>query len=120
MMAVGIDMVDVARVSRSLAQYGDRFLQRVFTPQEIAYCSGNVQRLAGRFAIKEAVSKALGTGIGDVGWLEIEVVCNERGQPQLALHGSAQTLAAQRGLAEWAVSLSHTEEHAIGIAIASG
>ena len=86
----------------------------------MAYCAGRVTSLAGRFAVKEAVSKAFGTGIGDVRWTDIEVVCDERGRPQLVLHDRAMALADQLGLTEWSISLSHTDTHAIGFAVAMG
>ncbi|MCP4359945.1 MAG: holo-[acyl-carrier-protein] synthase [Chloroflexi bacterium] len=120
MLATGVDMIEVARIERGIARHGDRFLKRFFTAQERDYCNGRVTSLAGRFAVKEAVSKALGTGIGDVSWQEIEVVCDERGKPELHLYHNALTLAAKRGLTNWAISLSHTETHAIGFVVATG
>lgn len=120
MLRVGVDMIEVARMERGVERHGQRFLDRFFTPQEQAYCEGRATSLAGRFAIKEAVGKALGTGIGDVYWKDVEVVSDERGRPELILHERAQTLAAQLGLTEWAISLSHTETHAIGFVVATG
>ena len=119
MLAVGVDMIEVARIERGIARHGDRFLNRFFTEREKAYCQGRVTSLAGRFAVKEAVGKALGTGIGDVSWLEIEVVIDERGKPDLILHDEAQSLADALGLSRWAISLSHTETHAIGFVVAT-
>ena len=75
---------------------------------------------AGRFAIKEAVAKALGTGIGDVRWLDIEVVSDERSKPTLVLHNEAAKLAKADGLTQWSISISHTNTHAIGFAVAIG
>ncbi|MCA9943765.1 MAG: holo-ACP synthase [Anaerolineales bacterium] len=120
MLAVGVDMIEIARIERGIARHGDRFLQRFFTEQELAYCNGRIPSLAGRFAVKEAVSKAMGTGIGDMNWTDVEVVCNERGKPQLVLHNRATDLAQKLGLAEWSISLSHTDTHAIGFAVAQG
>ncbi|MCA9930574.1 MAG: holo-ACP synthase [Anaerolineales bacterium] len=120
MLSTGVDMVEVARIERGIARHGDRFYRRFFTPQEVAYCAGRVTSLAGRFAVKEAVGKALGTGIGDVRWTDIEVVCDERGRPGLVLHNQAQALADRLGLTEWSISLSHTDTHAIGFAVAMG
>jgi holo-[acyl-carrier protein] synthase len=119
-LAVGVDMIEVARIERGLARFGRRFVERFFTIQEQIYCAGRVERLAGRFAVKEAVAKALGTGIGDVRWTDIEVVCDGRGRPELVLHNEANELAAQLGLNQWSISLSHTETHAIGFAVALG
>ena len=119
MLAVGVDMIEVARIERGIAKHGDRFYERFFTPQERDYCDGRFASLAGRFAIKEAVGKALGTGIGDIKWTDVEVICDERGRPELTLHNKAKELATQKGLQEWAISLSHTETHAIGFAVAT-
>jgi holo-[acyl-carrier protein] synthase len=120
MLATGVDIIEIERVARAGARHGARFNNRFFTPQELAYCQGRADRLAGRFAAKEAVAKALGTGIGDVRWTDIEVVCDERGGPHLVLHNEAASLAAARGLKEWAISLSHTTTHAIAFAVATG
>lgn len=119
-LAVGVDMSEVSRIRELLQQYGNRFCNRIFTPQEQAYCAGDAIRLAGRFAVKEAVAKALGTGIGaEMTWTDIEVVCDARGKPELALHNGAGRRAAQLGLEEWAISLSHTETMAIGFVVAA-
>lgn len=118
MLVSGIDLIEVSRIERGIARHGQRFLDRFFTPQEQAFCAGRTASLAGRFAVKEAVGKALGTGIGDVSWVEIEVVCDGRGRPELVLHGSARQLAEQIGLSQWSISLSHTQTHAIGLAVA--
>ncbi|HSM55223.1 MAG TPA: holo-ACP synthase [Candidatus Sulfomarinibacteraceae bacterium] len=120
MLAVGVDMIEVARIARAAERHGDRFYRRFFTPQELSYCEGNAERLAGRFAVKEAVGKALGTGIGDVRWTEIEVVCDGRGRPELVLHNDAQRLAQALGLTRWSISISHTASHAVGFAVALG
>jgi holo-[acyl-carrier protein] synthase len=119
-LAVGVDMIEVARIERGLMRFGRRFADRFFTAQEQAYCAGRAERLAGRFAVKEAVAKALGTGVGDVRWVDIEVVCDGRGRPELVLHQAAATLARQKGLQQWSISLSHTATHAIGFAVAQG
>lgn len=119
MLAVGVDMIEVARIERAALRHGDRFYNRFFTAQEQAYCTGRAERLAGRFAVKEAVAKALGTGVGDVNWTDIEIVCDRRGKPELLLHNRAQQLAADLGLHQWAISLTHTETHAVGFAVAT-
>lgn len=120
MLATGVDMIEIGRIERALARHQQRFLQRFFTERELAYCNGRLPCLAGRFAAKEAVSKALGTGIGDVRWVDIELISDERGKPELILHDAAQALADQLGLQQWAVSLSHTDTHAIAFAVALG
>lgn len=120
MLAVGVDILEVERLARGMERYGARFCDRFFTVREQEQCGGRAASLAGRFAVKEAVGKALGTGIGDVAWKEIEVVSDERGRPGLVLHGAAAQLAAENGLDEWAVSVSHTRTHAVGMAVAQG
>ncbi len=112
-------MIEIARIERGIARYGARFLQRFFTEQEQTFCNGRVASLAARFAAKEAVGKALGTGIGDIRWLDVEVVVDERGRPELVLHDAAQQLAQSRGLTQWAISLTHTETHAIAFVVAT-
>ena len=118
MLAVGVDILEVERMSRGVERFGGRFCDRFFTAREQEQCGGRAGSLAGRFAVKEAVGKALGTGIGDVGWKEIEIVSDESGRPMLTLHGAAARLAAEKGLREWAISLSHTGTHAVGMAVA--
>lgn len=120
MIVSGIDMIEVARIERAIQRHGERFYRRFFTEQERQYCQGQAARLAGRFAVKEAVSKALGTGIGDFNWTDVEIVCDGRGKPELILHNSARALAEQQGLTDWSISLAHTETHAIGMAVALG
>jgi holo-[acyl-carrier protein] synthase len=119
-LATGIDMIAVERIERAIRRHGDRFYRRFFTEQEIAFCEGQAARLAGRFAVKEAVAKAMGTGIGDFRWTDVEVVCDGRGKPELVLHNRAQEIALKQGLSIWSISLSHTESHAVGLAVASG
>ena len=116
---VGIDLIEVERLAEGVARHGTRFCDRFFTAREQEQCGGRATSLAGRFAVKEAVAKALGTGIGDVGWKEIEILNDERGRPLLTLHGAAARLAAERGLGAWAISLSHTATHAVGVAVAT-
>lgn len=120
MLATGVDMIEIERVERGIGRFGQRFLDRFFTPAEQAQCAGRASSLAGRYAVKEAVGKALGTGIGDVGWRDIEVLGDARGRPFLTLHNEARRLAAQRGLSEWAISISHTADLAIGFVVAQG
>jgi holo-[acyl-carrier protein] synthase len=120
MLRTGVDIVEVERVRRAVDRYGEIFTARCFTPGEVDRCGGRVSALAARFAAKEAAAKALGTGIGDVGWREIEVVHDERGRPDLVLHGAAAALAESLQLVEWSISLSHTREHAIAFVVARG
>ena len=103
---------------------GDALMKRIFTEREQAYCNKGVvtryQCFAARFAAKEAAAKALGTGIGAVGWQEIEVLRGPNQEPTLHLHGAAEKLAAELGLETWSVSLSHTHEHAVALVVAVG
>lgn len=116
----GVDLIEIDRVIQAIDRHGDRFLKRVFTPQELAELKGNPASLAGRFAAKEAVAKALGTGIGQVVWQEIEILRGPAREPVLHLHGVAAELAAQKNLTSWSVSLSHTQTLAIAAVFAAG
>ena len=116
----GIDMIEIDRVVQAMDRHGDRFLKRVFTSQELAELKGNPSSLAGRFAAKEAVAKALGTGIGLVAWQEIEILRGPAREPVLCLHGAAAELAAQKNLTGWSVSLSHTQTLAVAAVFAVG
>lgn len=118
-MRVGVDIVEIARIERAIGRYGERFLARVYTEGEIAYCRGRPERLAARWAAKEAGSKALGTGWHGIGWREVEVSRLPTGQPTLILHGRAQAVAQRIGLTEFVVSLAHDGGHAIAVVIAS-
>ncbi len=117
MKAIGVDMIETERIARSISRFGDRFLKRVYTTQERAYCQGRISSLAARWAAKEAVGKALGTGIGDVSWQEIEVVNDANSRPILRLHGAATDLAARLGITEFAISISHTKDYAIAFVV---
>ena len=128
MFEIGVDIVEVHRIEQAVARWGDRFLRRVFTAAEIEYCAGRAQSLAARFAAKEAVSKALGTGwapqaaheAGWVDWIEIEVVRHNSGEPSLRLHGKAFARAQSLGIAGWRLSMSHTHEHAVAMVLGWG
>ncbi len=121
MLSVGVDIIEIARVEAAIARWGDRFLQRVYTPQELAYARGRVPELAARFAAKEAISKALGLGIwwrGGITWHEAEVLPDPYGKPEVYLHGRAAARARELDLLEWAVSLSHADEFAVAFVVA--
>ena len=119
MLRTGVDIIEVSRIDAAILRRRGRFFNRFYTPRELIESEGRTPALAARFAAKEAVAKALGCGIGDVGWKEIEIVRGPNREPQLVLHGAAQALAAQLGLTEWAISLSHTHEHAVALVVAS-
>jgi len=118
-LAVGADLVEIRRIAALLEEHGDRFTGRVYTPGELADCAGRAESLAARWAAKEAVAKALGTGIGAVTWQEIEVMRGESGCPAVALHGRAASLAAERGLTRWALSLAHDGGLALAFVVAT-
>ncbi|MCL6647981.1 MAG: holo-ACP synthase [Chloroflexi bacterium] len=117
MLTCGIDLVAIDRIQQTLDRFGDRFTQRVFTPAELASCAGRPASLAARFAAKEAVAKALGTGIGAIRWREIEVVVDPAGRPLLRLEGAAAARARALGLRELALSLSHERTHAVAVVV---
>src|SRR3990170_6133891 len=119
LLLTGIDLLEVQRLDLAIQRHGDRFLRRIFTPKELEQLKGNLPSLAARFAGKEAVAKALATGIGPVSWLEIEILRGPAREPVLHLFGEAKQLADQRGITQWAISLSHTHEHALAFVVAS-
>lgn len=112
-MYIGIDLVEVNRIKSLFTRYSS-FLERVYTQKELEYClskRNKFQHLAARFAIKEAVVKALGTGMK---WKDIELLNDPTGRPYLQLYGRAKELADEKGIGAWDVSISHTKDHAIG------
>lgn len=111
--AVGIDIIEIDRVEDVIRRHGDRFLERIFTPDEIAHCRGRVPEFAARFAAKEAVMKALGTGVRGVGWKDIEVLPNRRGKPLIFLYGRGAARAEKIELRGLEISLTHSKEFAI-------
>ena len=117
-LAAGIDAIEIHRVREVLEHHGERFLRRVFTELEIAFCRGRVRELAVRFAAKEAMMKALGTGVRGVGWREIEVLPDRRGKPLVYLHGRARKRAEAIGLGQPEVSLTHSEDMALAFIVA--
>jgi holo-[acyl-carrier protein] synthase len=118
MLRCGIDSIEISRVEDGIARFGERFLNRFFTPGERSDCGDQAHRLAARLAGKEAVAKALGTGIGAVGWRDIEIRGDERGRPTLVLHGEAQRESLALGITQWDISLTHTQTTASAIAVA--
>jgi holo-[acyl-carrier protein] synthase len=116
----GIDLIEIDRVKKAISRHGPRFLARIYTPAELDECGELVSSLAVRFAAKEAVAKALGTGIGDINWCEIEICRAESGAPVLNLYGSAANIAKIQGLKAWSISLSHTRTLAMASVVAVG
>jgi len=120
-LGVGIDIIEVARIRASHEKFGERFLKRILRPAEIAYCLSHrnpAPFLAARFAAKEAISKAFGTGIGrQLGWQDMEVGRKESGEPFVILHDGGQELLAERSGTNFCLSLSHTENYAAAVAV---
>jgi len=120
---IGVDLVRVDRLSRAVARYGERFLQRVFTDREIAYCQGRakqgIYQFAQRFAAKEAFSKALGVGLrqGGIRWREVEVIPDQRGKPELNVSGRAAQLCEAAGIKKMLISLADEDNHAIAMVV---
>ena len=120
-IGIGVDLVECSRIEHSVERFGDRFLHRVFTEGEVAYSTSMkfpARHLAARFAAKEAVSKAFGTGIGkSMGWRDIDVRKKESGEPYLVLTGNAEGLAKERGVRNALITLSHTDHHAMAMIV---
>ncbi len=114
MLETGVDILEIDRVEEVLARHGERFLERVFTPQELAQSGGKVESLAVRFAAKEAAFKALGKRVA---WREVEVKREESGKPRLLLHGHAQEIASRLGVSNRSVSLSHSRHYAVAVVV---
>ena len=123
-LGIGVDLVEVERIQHSLDRFGERFMNRVFTEGEIVYCQSMkfpARHFAARFAAKEAVSKAFGTGIGKaMGWRDIDVHKKESGEPFLVLHGGAEVSPKSGRMKSAWISLSHTEHHAVAMVVIEG
>jgi holo-[acyl-carrier protein] synthase len=117
MLSTGVDIIEIDRVRQVLERYGQRFLNRVFTPGEIEYCRGRASNLAARFAAKEATMKALGTGVRGVGWKDIEVVRHDSGAPAIMLHKRGASRAQRLAVQEISISLSHSREYAVAFVV---
>ena len=120
MLYTGVDIIEIDRIRQVAERYGDRFLNRIYTPGEQRYCRGRAAQLASRFAAKEAVMKALGTGVRGIGWREVEVVRKHGGPPEIVLHARAESRAGRMGITRLAVSLSHSNEFAVASVVAEG
>ena len=123
MLTTGVDLVHIPRIQRTVERFGARFLERIYTPTEALYCRGRIPELAARFAAKEAVSKALGVGVrvlnhDGIYFRDVEVLPDLHGKPHITLHGRAAERAAELGLTEWAISLSHERDIAIAFVVA--
>jgi holo-[acyl-carrier protein] synthase len=124
-LSSGVDLVEIDRVQRLVEHHGDRALNRVYTSAELAHCRERVPELAARFAAKEAVAKALGVGLrmmasDGIYWHDVETLPDGNGKPIVHLHGRAAARAAELGLTEWSISLSHGRDVAVAFVIAMG
>jgi len=121
-VAHGIDLVDCPRIEQMIQRHGERFLKRVFTDAERAYARANrneMEKLAGRFAAKEAILKLMGTGWrGKIAWTDIEVINNAVGQPEVTLSGEVKAIAEALGITHISISITHTANFAIASAVA--
>jgi holo-[acyl-carrier protein] synthase len=113
---LGIDIVKVERIRAAIERFGERFSNRVLTPNERRYVRGRPETFAGRWAAKEAVSKVLGLGVRGIGWKDIEVERLPTGQPAIRLHGRAEQRAAQLGMGRIALSITHESDYAVAVA----
>jgi len=124
MLSTGVDILFIPRVQKALDRYGQRFLNRVYTPREIAACRGHVSEFAARYAAKEAVSKTLGVGLRvmsrhGIKFHDVEILPDRFGKPHVHLHGWAAERAQELGLTEWAVSLTHEREYTVAFVVAT-
>jgi len=121
-VAHGIDLVDCPRIEEMIKRHGERFIDRIFTAAEQAYAEANkdrIEKLAGRFAAKEAILKLMGTGWrGKIAWTDIEIINNSVGQPEVNLAGEVEKLADKLGIKHISVSITHTANFAIASAVA--
>ena len=116
-IVVGIDLIEIPRIQRALDDFGERFLKRVYTERERERYRNRISELAARFAAKEAISKALGTGIIGIKWREMEVVSNRRGKPIVVLHGSAAERAELLGITDFDITMTHSRSDAMAFVV---
>ena len=117
-LITGIDLIEIERFEGVIARHGRHFLERIFTERELNEVGSKPASLAARYAAKEAVTKALGTGIGQVTWQDIEILRGSGNEPRLVLSGAAESLASDLGVTAWSISLSHTQSHALAMVVA--
>ncbi|MQG07698.1 MAG: holo-[acyl-carrier-protein] synthase [SAR202 cluster bacterium] len=118
-ICTGIDIIEIDRIQNVLSRYGNRFLNKIFTPEEIQYCRGRSPNLAGRFAAKEATMKALKTGARGVSWKDIEVIRASNGAPSIKLYNRALARSESLGVSSLSISFSHSRDYAVASVIAS-
>ena len=116
----GVDIIEISRFETQKPEIRRLFFARVFTVRELSLMRNSLASAAGKFAAKEAVSKALGCGIGDVHWQDIEILQKKNGEPILVLHSRAQEISEALGLTTWSISISHSKQNAVAFAVAAG
>jgi holo-[acyl-carrier protein] synthase len=119
-LATGVDIIEIERFAGTIERQGERFKRRFFTPTELEQSGDKIASLAARFAAKEAISKALGTGMGKTRPIEMEVVRDDVRAPHVHLHGEAKRVAEGLGLHTWSISLSHSDKYAVAFVVAMG
>ncbi len=119
-ITTGIDVIEIKRIEVALERWGDRFIHRIYTDAEVVHCRGRAESLAGRFAAKEAVSKALGVGIRRLRWRDIEILADQRGKPTVRLHGHAADVAIHQRLTAFDISITHSRIDAVVVVVAWG
>ncbi len=117
MHTTGVDIIEISRITRMVERWGNRFLYRIYTESELSLCRERPERLASRFAGKEAVMKALGTGVRGISWREIEIISETSGKPVVKLYGKARAKAESLGLEDLAISLSDSKEHSVAFVV---
>ena len=117
MLTNGVDIIEISRIEEMVKRWGTRFLDRIYTERELLICKGKPNQLASRFAGKEAVMKALGTGARGISWREIEIDSESSGKPVIKLHGKARSKADSLGLNELAISLSDSREYSVAFVV---
>ena len=117
MLTNGVDIIEISRIRKMIKRWGKRFLDRIYTDTELRICKGRPDRLASRFAGKEAVMKALGTGARGISWREIEIASESSGKPVVNLYGKARAKAESLGLNELAISLSDAREYSVAFVV---
>jgi holo-[acyl-carrier protein] synthase len=117
MHCVGVDIIEIVRIREAADRWGERFLNRIYTMQELQLCRNRPGSMASRFAGKEAVMKALGTGVRGVGWKEIEILSESNGKPFVRLNGKALEKASGLGLGTLSVSLSDSKDYAVAVVV---
>lgn len=116
-IAVGVDIIEIGRIEQAVVNWRGPFLRRVYTEAELKLCDNQPSSLAVRFAAKEAVMKALGTGFTGIGWKDIEILSNNTGAPFIQLYGKALNKAKEVGLSQFSVSLSHSKQYAVAMVV---